>query len=135
MVDNILEKQMNEAIKRMIALKLQESVIDHFRNDGLITCSNEGRLCNLSQEYLSLVREWECKTGNLVFHVIINFSEVGILLSYLFVGTDECLWFRERLLIQKNRYRAYVKIIDVDIFSDYISIGIINNYGGLVRVS
>lgn len=129
------KKQRNEAIKRMIALKLHESVIERFKNDGIITCSNEGRLCDLSQEYLGLVREWERKTGNLVFHVIINFSEVGILLSYLFVGTDEYLWFRERLLIQKNRYRAYVRMIDVDVFSDYISIGFTNNFGSLVRVS
>ena len=102
-------KQRTEALKRMELLKLHENVIDDFKELSLLNQSELGGILYwVEGEMEKKIREWEEKTGNLVYHVIHDYTEFGELLSLLYVSTYEDEWETDREDIQDGYALAYV---------------------------
>ena len=129
-------KQRTEALKRMELLKLHENVIDDFKEIALLNQSEHGGILYwVEGEMEKKIREWEEKTGNLVYHVIHDYTEFGELLSLLYVSTYEDEWETDREDIQDGYALAYVMNLTDDWCSEYGSIGIRPQWGGVVRTA
>ena len=129
-------KQRTEALKRMELLKLHENVIDDFKEISLLNQSELGGILYwVEGEMEKKIREWEEKTGNLVYHVIHDYTEFGELLSLLYVSTYEEEWETDREDIQDGYALAYVMNLTDDWCSEYGSIGIRPQWGGVVRTA
>ena len=132
----IAQAQVVEALLRMKNLKLHENVINEFKETGKINLSeNGGILYWLNEEENKMVRDWEKETGNLVYHVIKNNMEFGLCYSFLYVSpyTDE--WLNDDEDLKEGYPIVYVKNVTDNTCSEYGSIGIRSNIGGLVRVA
>ena len=132
----IAQAQVVEALLRMKNLKLHENVINEFKETGKINLSeNGGILYWLNDEENNMVRQWEKETGNLVYHVIKNNMEFGLCYSFLYVSpyTDE--WLNDDEDLKEGYPIVYVKNVTDNTCSEYGSIGIRSNIGGLVRVA
>lgn len=129
-------KQRTEALKRMEMLKLHENAIDEFKKLGLINESEHGGILYwVEGEMERKIHEWEEKTGNLVYHVIHDYTEFGELLSLLYVSQYEEEWQTDREDIQDGYALAYVMNLTDDWCSEYGSIGIRPQWGGVVRTA
>ena len=129
-------KQRTEALKRMELLKLHENVIDDFKEIALLNQSEHGGILYwVEGETERKIREWEEKTGNLVYHVIHDYTEFGELLSLLYVSQYEDEWESDREDIQDGYAVAYVMNLSDDWCSEYGSIGIRPQWGGVVRTA
>lgn len=129
-------KQRTEALKRMEMVHLHENVIDDFKEINLLNQSEHGGILYwVEGEMEKKIREWEEKTGNLVYHVIHDYTEFGELLSLLYVSTYEDEWETDREDIQDGYALAYVMNLTDDWCSEYGSIGIRPQWGGVVRTA
>ena len=129
-------KQRTEALKRMELLKLHENVIEDFKEISLLNQSELGGILYwVEGEMEKKIREWEEKTGNLVYHVIHDYTEFGELLSLLYVSTYEEEWEMERDDLVDGYPLAYVMNLTDDWCSEYGSIGIRPQWGGVVRTA
>ena len=129
-------KQRTEALKRMELLKLHENVIDDFKELSLLNQSELGGILYwVEGEMEKKIREWEEKTGNLVYHVIHDYTEFGELLSLLYVSAYEDEWKMERDDLEDGYPLAYVMNLTDDWCSEYGSIGIRPQWGGVVRTA
>ena len=132
----IAQAQVVEALLRMKNLKLHENVINEFKETGKINLSeNGGILYWLNDDENNMVRQWKKETGNLVYHVIKNNMEFGLCYSFLYVSpyTDE--WLNDDEDLKEGYPIVYVKNVTDNTCSEYGSIGIRSNIGGLVRVA
>ena len=129
-------KQRTEALKRMKLLNLHENVIDDFKEIALLNQSEHGGILYWGEgEMEKKIREWEEKTGNLVYHVIHDYTEFGELLSLLYVSQYEEEWEMERDDLEDGYPIAYVMNLTDDWCSEYGSIGIRPQWGGVVRTA
>lgn len=125
-----------EAIKRMKALRLHENAITEFdREDKLNYSEGNGILFWLSEEQKEIVREFEEKSGHLVYHAIYTNAEYGELFNLLFVGKSEEDWENDLILIYEGLAFSYVKNITDDWCSEYGTIAVKPMYGGVVRTA
>lgn len=129
-------KQKQEAIERMKMLKLHGNVIREFDKEGIVNLSeNGGFLFWLDSDQQAIVDDFEKEHNALVYHVIRSFTEFGELYALLYVSKDEDEWEYDREDIQHGIALAYVKNIDDDFCSEFGSIGIKPQFGGLVRTA
>lgn len=132
----IKEKMKKEALWRMKSLKLHENVICEFEKEDKLNKSFAfGILYWLTEEEKQLVKEWEEKTGNLVYHVIENQFEFGHCYSFLYISEYEEEWEMDRELMKDNISYAYVMNTDDDMGSEFGTIGILPKIGGVMRTS
>lgn len=129
-------KQKQEAIERMKMLKLHQNVIREFEKEGIVNLSeNGGFLFWLDSDQQAIVNEIESEYDILVYHVIRSFTEFGELYALLYVSKDEEEWEYDREDIKHGIALAYVKNMDDDSCSEFGSIGIKPQFGGLVRTA
>lgn len=129
-------KQKQEAIARMKLLKLHENVIREFEKEGIVNLSeNGGFLYWLNGDQQAIVDDFEKEHGALVYHVIHNFTEFGELYALLYVSKDEDEWEYDRDDLKAGCALAYVKNIADDFCSEFGSIGIKPQFGGLIRTA
>ncbi len=129
-------KQKQEAIERMKMLKLYPNIIKEFEKDGIVNMSeNGGFLYWLDSDQQAMVDEFEAKHNALVYHVIHSFTQFGELYALLYVSDDEDEWDYDKDDIKCGCALAYVKNITDDMCSEFGSIGIKPQYGGLVRTA
>lgn len=129
-------KQKQEALERMKMLKLHHNVIKEFEKDGIVNLSESGGfLYWLNGDEQTIVDEFETEYDALVYHVIHDFTEFGELYSLLYVSKDEDEWKYDREDIENGIAIAYVKNTTEENFSEFGSIGIRPNIGGLVRTA
>lgn len=129
-----VQEQKNEAIRRMKLLKLHENPIREFEEKGRLNLSeNGGILYWLDEKQQEYVKEFERKYNGLVYHVIRDFRECGETLSFLYVTDSAREWEYDRDDLKQGYAFAYVKNLDDDLCSEFGSIGIKPQFGGLVR--
>ena len=129
-------KQKQEAIERMKLLNLHGNVIKEFEKEGIVNLSeNGGLLYWLNSEQQTIVNEFEQKHNALVYHVIHTLTEFGEMYALLYVSEYEDEWSYDKDDIQCGYPLAYVKNVDDDFCSEFGSIGIKPQYGGLVRTA
>ena len=137
----ITEAQKMEALLRMKKLDLHENAIKEFKNEGKLNKSepawgnNVGVLYWLDENERKMVKEWEKKTGNLVYHVIRNNTEFGLCYSFLYVSNQPEEWETDNRDLVMGYPLAYVKNVTDDWCSEYGAIGIRKGFGGVVRVA
>ncbi len=129
-------KQKQEAIERMKMLKLSDNIIREFEKEGIINMSeNGGFLYWLDSDDQAIVDEFQTEHNALVYHVIHSYTEFGELYALLYVSDDEDEWGYDKDDIKSGCALAYVKNVTDDWCSEFGSIGIRPQYGGLVRTA
>ena len=129
-------RQKQEAIERMKMLQLHTNIIKEFEKDGTLNLSeNGGYLYWLDSDQKAMVEDFERDYKALVYHVIHNYTEIGEMYSLLYVSKDENEWGYDKDDIKSGCVLAYVKNVDDDHCSEFGSIGVKPQYGGLVRTA
>ena len=127
-------KQKQEALERMKLLNLSKNIIKEFDKEGIVNLSeNGGILYWLDSDQQAIVDEFEKEYDALVYHVIHDFTEFGELYSLLYVSKYEEEWEDDKDDIKNGIALVYVKNMDEDLFSEFGSIGIRSQFGGVVR--
>ena len=143
--EELREAQKVEALKRLKKLDVHPNVIEDFKNGTLNRSEFGGILYWLNDDEKEIVDQFEEKTNCLVYHVIKNPTEFGELLTLLYVSEYEEEWEQEMADLsepcefadgQKGYVvMAYVKNLDDDMCSEFGSVGIMSNYGGVKRIA
>ena len=132
----IRQAQVTEALLRMKKLDLHENVIKEFKESGKLNLSELiGMLYWLNDEEEQMVRDWEEKTGNLVYHVIKSHTESDLLYSFLYVSTHPEEWELDDVDLKEGCPVAYTKNVTCDYCSESGHIGIKPSFGGVMRIS
>ena len=141
----LLQKQ--EAIKRLKMLEeqylLHKNVLKEFEEDETIYYSEDlggayaGILYWLSNQerYIKSVRKIEKKTKIYVYHCILNHTELGDMLTMLYVSPYEEEWNLEQEDLKSGFAIAYIKNLNDDFGSEFGGIQIKGQNGGLKRIS
>lgn len=127
-------KQKQEAIERMKMLKIYSQAIKEFERENVINVSEHGGILFwLDDEQQEMVKQFEEKYNAVVYHVIHNYTEFGELYSLLYVSQHENEWDYDKDDIKHNIALCYVVNKDEENFSEFGSIGIKPQYGGVIR--
>ena len=127
-------EQKLEAIKRKKKLDIYTQVIKEFEKDNVLNKSESGGILFwLDENEKKMVKEFEEKYNATVYHLIHNYTEYGELYSFLFVSQYKDDWDYDNEDLNNNRSLVYVKNIDEDAFSEFGTIGIRSQFGGLIR--
>jgi len=94
-----------------------------------------GILFWLDDEQQEMVKIFEEKYNAVVYHVIHNYTKFGELYSLLYVSQHEQEWDYDRDDIKHNIALSYVVNINEESFSEFGSIGIKPQYGGVIRIN
>lgn len=128
------EQQLNEAIKRMEALKLHPNAIADFKNDGKVNVSSYmGALFWANEEQQKMIKEFEEQDNALIYHCIECNTEFGHLFNMLFVSQYEEDWEIDNEDIKSFYPLAMVNNLTDPLCSDMGCIGVKPVFGGLVR--
>lgn len=119
------EKKKKEAIKRMESLRLYPGMLQQFKDEDLVSICEppNGAFYWLDDESRKIVEEFEKKYNALVFTAIRNFTEMGILDSYLFINDYLESWETERKELKEGMALAYVYNKKYPEFSEMGTIG------------
>lgn len=131
------QKKIDEAIKRMKELKIFDDTIKSFQ-EGKISQSISGFMYwideNTENNLAQKIAEFEAEHNAVVYYVITTNTNFGLLYNLLFVGDDESEWAFEHEDMADNYVFSYVINNDEPLFSEFGTIVIDQQYGGLVRV-
>ncbi len=128
------QEQKQEAIARMKMLKLHINAINEFEKEDVINLSEHGGILYwLNANQMQYVKQFEQKYNSVVYHVIHNITEFGELLAFLYVSDSEEEWGYDRDDIKNGYACVYVKNLDDEMCSEFGSIGIKPQFGGLAR--
>lgn len=125
-----------EAVRRLKMLGILDEAIGEFeRNQTVILSGDLGYLHRLTAEQKEIVRKFERRTGNLVYHVLRSVTPMGEMLSMLYVSDDPDGWEWEfaREDLRMRLPVAYVVNLDHEDLSEYGTIVIKPLLGGVIR--
>lgn len=127
-------KQKQEALERMKMLKIYSQAIKEFEKENVINVSEHGGILFwLDDEQQEMVKRFEEKYNAVVYHVIHNYTEFGELYSLLYVSQHEQEWDYDKDDIKHDIALCYVVNKDEENFSEFGSIGIKPQFGGVIR--
>ena len=130
------QEQKQEAIERMKMLKLYPNVIKEFEKENIVNLSeNGGILYWLDKEKKKMVDDFEIEHDALVYHIIHSFTEIGELYSLFYVSKHKNEWETDREDLKDGYAFVYTKNVNDDWCSEFGSICIKSQLGGLVRVA
>ena len=129
------EERFIEAIERMKMLKLDKSCIEAFTKGKVWESEGYGALYEVNQKEQELIDNFEKNHPNcLVYHMIHNIFEFGECYSMLYVSGDKEEWEQDKQDIKDGYTFAWVENVDLDWCSEFGSIAIKSQFGGLVRI-
>ena len=135
------EELKNEAINRCEILKslgVYKPTINQFVKSGIVSVSEApyGAFYWLDDEEKQRVKNFEEQYNSLVYMIIRNHTEFGILDSYLYVSNYQEEWSQDVADLKNGCPLCYVYNIDCPEFSEFGSIGfeVMRMSGGLKRV-
>lgn len=127
-----------EAHERLQILKIYAKTIWEFMERDVLNRSETryGFLYWLNEEEKRYVREFEKKTGFLVYHVVKSeLRDMGTCYSMFYVSDEVGEWCRDRKDLQDGEPFVYVYTADEPTYSEYGYIGIVKRNGGVARVA
>lgn len=124
-----------EALERMTMLHMSRQCINAFKNGKVWESEGYGALYELNPDEQKIVDEFEQKYNAVVYHMIHNKFEFGECYTILYVSNEKSEWKSDRYDIEDGYAMAYVKNIDAPECSEFGTVAIKPNIGGLVRVS
>ena len=125
-----------EALERMQMLHLNEDAIKDFEeNDKAWKSETDmGILYWLTEEEEKMVKEFEERTGGIVYHLIHNnYREIGECYSILYVSQHKEEWEMDRYDLNSYYPFVYVQNVTDESLSEFGAIGIRPANSGLVR--
>lgn len=129
------EERFIEAIERMKLLKLDNPCIEAFTKGNVWESEGYGALYEVNDEEQKLIDNFEKNhKGCLVYHMIHNKFEFGECYSILYVSSNKEEWESDKEDIKNGYVFAYVENIDNDWCSEFGSIAVKSQFGGLVRI-
>lgn len=128
------EERFIEAIERMKLLHLSHNCIEAFAKGKVWESEGYGALYEVNQDEQKLIDEFEEKHNALVYHMIHNKFEFGECYTMLYVSNDKEEWESDKQDLKEGYALCYVKNIDDDLCSEFGSVAIKPNIGGLVRL-
>lgn len=133
----------NEALARMRILKIHENAVNDLEKNDMVNVSFFG--CGIlywpTDKQIELIKKFEDQYNCLVYHAISSATEIGELLTLLYISQYESDWptDREDLKNYDPRYgysiMAYAYNLSNDIFSEFGSVCVKPKNGGLVRTA
>ncbi len=130
------EELITEAINRMTLLDLSSVCIEAFKQGNVWLSEGLGALYELNDKEQSIITEFENNNKDcIVYHMIHNIFEFGECYSLLYVSSDKKEWQQDKEDIKNGYAFVYVKNIDNDWCSEFGTIAIKPQFGGLVRLS
>lgn len=130
-----IEEMKQEAIKRMNIIQLFPTIIKEFEKDNIVNLSDRGYLYWLTDEQKEYVSDFEQKNEVIVYHIIQSYTNLGEMLTFLFVSKDKDEWEYDENDLKEGYPFAYVKNLNDDNCSEFGSVGIEYRYGGLIRTA
>ena len=129
------EELKEQALKSMKLLHLHKNVINEFKEDQTLNRSEYfGALYWLTDEQKKIVKEFEEEYGYLVYHVILNQSPVGEVITLLHIPTEKMFWKQEFDDLAKGKVFAYVVYPKAQAYTEFYNIKIRPQFGGVVRL-
>lgn len=131
------DQMKQEALARMKLLKLHPNVIKEFKEEDKLNYSMgmHGILYWTTDEIGEVVQKFKNQTGYLVYHVIHNNTEIGRMLTLLYVSTEMEEWSADKQDIQDGCPLAYVENLTYPDCSEFGSVGVKSLNGGVVRTA
>lgn len=128
-------KMKAEAIKRMVGLEILPEDIEAFKERGEIKLSTYpfGITQEVPDKYKKLISDWAEENDCVPYYVICSDTNIGVLLSVLYVSEYEEEWDMDWEQIKICCPFAYVFNLRNPEFSEYGSISVEKVHGGLVR--
>nr|DAG31286.1 MAG TPA: hypothetical protein [Caudoviricetes sp.] len=129
------EKIFNECLERMEILKLSKQCISAFKSGAIWESEGIGALYEVNEEEKAIITEFEREhEGYKVYHVIHNLTDFGELYNIFYVSTDIEEWELDKTDLKENYAFVYVYNKTDEFCSEFGSIAIRKNIGGLVRI-
>lgn len=129
------EERFEEAIERMKLLKLDKQCIEAFTKGKVWESEGFGALYEVNEKEQQIIDKFEANNKDcLVYHMIHSKFEFGECYSILYVSSDKEEWEDDKDNIKKGYIMAYVENIDDDWCSEFGSIAIKPQFGGLMRL-
>ena len=129
------EERFIEAIERMKLLKLDNPCIEAFTKGNVWESEGYGALYEVNDEEQKLIDNFEKNhKGCLVYHMIHNKFEFGECYSMLYVSSNKEEWESDKEDIKNGYVFAYVENVDAPWCSEFGSIAVKSQFGGLVRI-
>lgn len=131
------EQMKQEALDRMKLLKLHPNVIKEFKEEDKLNYSMgiHGILYWATDEIGEVVQKFGNQTGYLVYHVIHNNTEIGRMLTLLYVSTEMEEWNADKQDLREGCPLAYVENLTYPDCSEFGSVGVKSLNWGVVRTS
>mgnify|MGYP004639393735 CR=1 FL=1 len=128
------EKMKKEALVRMKILGLHENALKDLEHKDIVNSSFFGALYFLDDGQKARVRQFEDESGGLVYHVIHDYTDLGEMLSFLYVSKYEDEWSRDREDLKEGIPLVYVANLTDEMCSEYGSIGVKPYMDGVLRI-
>lgn len=129
------EKIFNECLKRMEILELSRYCISAFKSGKIWESESIGALYEVNEKEQEIINNFEKEhEGYKVYHLIHNITKFGELYDIFYVSTDEEEWEQDKEDLKRNYAFVYVYNESADWCSEFGSIGIKKNIGGLIRI-
>lgn len=129
------EQMTKEGVARMRILKMLPQPIKEFEEQGRLNLSeNGGILYWLNEDQEKIVRDWEADHGNVVYHVIHNYTNFGELLTLLYVSKYQEEWEMDRADLKAGYPITYCINLSMPECSEYGSCGVKPSIGGVKRI-
>ena len=129
------EERFIEAIERMKMLKLDRPCIEAFTKGKVWESEGYGALYEVNQEEQEIIDNFEKNhKGCLVYHMIHNKFEFGECYSMLYVSSNKEEWESDKEDIKNGYVFAYVENVDNPWCSEFGSIAVKSQFGGIMRI-
>lgn len=129
------DRQVEEALKRMELLNMSSKCIEAFKDGNVWESEGIGALYECNKKEKSIIKEFEEKFNGKVYHMIHDMFEFGECYSMLYVSNEKSEWKQDIEDLKEGIAFAYVKNLDDDLCSEFGTIGIKPNIGGIRRIS
>lgn len=142
-MDEILKEEMKqEAIRRMKLLDLLPSVVEKFDKEDIVYYSENmgGNLSGIlfylhnNPEWLQQVKNFEKKTGHLVYHTVLTHFTFGDILDLLYVREEKEEWKDEQEELKQGYADIYAINLTDDRLSEYGSAMYKSINGGVIKL-
>lgn len=129
------ENMKQEAVERMKMLGIIDDAIKQFEDDGVIMKGESpfGALYDLNDEEKEIARQFEAEYGALVYLGVSCNTDIGRMISFLYVCKEEDEWELDRDDLKGLCPITYTHNFDDPDCSEIGSIGIEPRNGGIVR--
>ena len=122
----------NEAIKRMKILKLEDKIIQAFKNTNTLYISNLGEALEIADDkQMQFVKDIEQTKNILVYHLIHRITQYQDTTYYLFVDNNKKQWKAEK----KDLAKQYTLALCYNKVKSFNEIGVWLNDGRITHIT